>query len=54
MLPLVPKGGVICFDKLNCKDWKGESIAFKEVLDLKDIELKKFKYDTWVSYYIKK
>lgn len=54
LLPLVPKGGVVCFDKLNCKDWKGESIAFKEILDLKNIELKKFKYDTWVSYYIKK
>ena len=24
LLPLVPKGGVICFDKLNCKDWKGD------------------------------
>lgn len=52
LLPLVPKGGIICADKLNCKDWQGETIAFKEEIKLNKIKLRKFKYDTWVSYFI--
>lgn len=52
LLPLVPKGGVVCADKLNCSDWQGETIAFKEEIKLNKIKLRKFKYDTWVSYFI--
>ena len=52
LLPLVPKGGVVCADKLNCSDWQGETIAFKEEVELNKVKLKKFKYDTWVSYFI--
>ena len=52
LLPLVPKGGVVGIDKLNCSDWQGETIAFKEEIRLNKIKLRKFKYDTWVSYFI--
>ena len=52
LLPLVPKGGIVCADKLNCSDWQGETIAFKEEIKLNKIKLRKFKYDTWVSYFI--
>jgi hypothetical protein len=51
-LPLVPKGGVVAFDELNTKKWSGETIALKEVLNINSVNLRKFYYDPWVSYYI--
>lgn len=50
---LVPKGGIIVFDELANKDWPGETIAFKEMFDLKDIELKRFPFHPQISYFIK-
>ena len=50
-LPLVPKGGIIGFDELNSKKWKGETIALKENITLENIKLKRFYFDPWVSYY---
>ena len=50
-LPLVPKGGIIGFDELNSKKWKGEIIALKENITLENIKLKRFYFDPWVSYY---
>ena len=50
-LPLVPKGGIVGFDEINSKKWKGETIALKENLVLQDIRLKKFYFDPWVSFY---
>jgi len=52
LLPLVPKGGIVGFDEINCKKWQGETIALKESIVLSDIKLKKFYYDPWVSYYV--
>lgn len=52
LLPLVPKGGIIGLDEINCKKWAGETVAFKEIVSLKTSKLKKFSYDPWVSYYI--
>ena len=52
LLPLVPRGGVVGFDELNQKKWKGETIAFKESLSLSNIRLKKFDYDPHVSYFV--
>lgn len=51
-LPLVPKGGVVGFDEVNCKKWFGETIALKETLSLGSIRLKKFSYSPFVSYYV--
>ncbi len=51
LLPLVPKGGIVGLDEINCKKWQGETIAFKECVPLKTAKLKKFSYDPWVSYY---
>jgi len=50
-LPLVPKGGIIGFDELNSKKWKGETIALKENIVLENIKLKRFYFDPWVSFY---
>lgn len=52
LLPLVPKGGVVAFDELNSQKWAGETRAFKEVLRLNDIALKKFPFDPWPSYFV--
>jgi len=53
LFPLIPKGGVIGFDELNQKKWKGETIALKEVLGIHNFRLKKFSFDPHVSYFIK-
>ena len=52
LLPLVPKGGIVGIDEVNCKKWSGETIALKESLSLKSVNLKKFSYDPWVSYFV--
>ncbi len=52
LLPLVPKGGVVVFDQLNCKKWSGETEALKECLDLHSVRLRKFYWDPWPSYYV--
>jgi Macrocin-O-methyltransferase (TylF) len=52
LLPLVPKGGVVGFDEINCKKWQGETIALKENIVIGNVALRKFYYDPWVSYYV--
>jgi hypothetical protein len=52
LLPLVPKGGIVGLDEINCKKWQGETIALKEVLSINDLRLQKFFYDPWVSYFV--
>lgn len=52
LLPLVPKGGVVGFDEINCKEWQGETIALKESMKIGSVNLRKFSYDPWVSYYV--
>lgn len=51
-LPLVPKGGIVVFDELNSQKWVGETVAFKESINLNEIRLKKFPFDGWPSYFI--
>ena len=52
LLPLVPKGGVVAFDELAQKKWEGETIAFKEVLDVNNIKLRRFHFEPHISYFI--
>ncbi len=51
LMPLVPKGGLVALDEINCKKWKGETIALKETLTINGLRLRKFFYDPWVSYF---
>jgi len=51
LLPLVPKGGIVGLDEINCKKWQGETIALKEYVEIGNVRLKKFYYDPWVSFY---
>jgi len=52
LFELVPNGGIVAFDELNSKKWKGETIAFKEYFSELNIRLQKFYYDPWMSYFI--
>lgn len=51
LLPLVPKGGVVGFDQVNQRKWAGETLAFKESLEISNVNLRKFSYDAHVSYF---
>lgn len=49
----VVKGGIVAFDELNCTEWKGETIALREFLDLSQVALKRFPSDPYISYFVK-
>lgn len=49
-LPRMPKGGIICFDELNCENFPGETRAMLEMLDIKKYTLYRFPFDPWISY----
>lgn len=49
-VPRMPKGSVICFDELNAKMFPGETIAVNEVLQLSNLEIRRFPFDSYVSY----
>jgi hypothetical protein len=51
LLPLVCKGGIIAFDEFNYGKFAGETVACKEVLDIRQIELKRFPFDPFVAYF---
>ena len=48
--PLMPKGAVIVFDELNAKIFPGETIAAHETLKLSELRLRRFPFDSYVSY----
>ena len=49
-LPRMPKGAVVGFDELNAKIFPGETQAVDEVLGLRNIEIRRFEFDSYVSY----
>ena len=51
---LVPSGGVVVFDEIGNEKFVGETLAFKEFFKNKSVELKKFEFEPWISYFIKK
>lgn len=46
--PLMPKGSVIVFDELNCKDWPGETQAAADIIP--DLRLRRFPWCSTLSY----
>jgi hypothetical protein len=46
------KGAVIAFDELNHNDWPGETVALKEVFDVKSLEIKRLPCCPYPSYFI--
>lgn len=53
LYPRVVRGGVVAFDELNCPDFPGETVALMESLDMRRVELKRFPFDPYISYFIK-
>jgi hypothetical protein len=51
-LPRMPKGAVVAFDEFACERWPGETIALLEEVSLNKIELKRFPFDSYVSYFV--
>jgi len=52
IMPLVPKGGVIAFDELNCGDFPGESLALKEVAEISKLRIRRLPYSSLTSYIV--
>ena len=49
-LPRMPKGAIIAFDELNSKDWRGESVAVLESLNLNDYKIERFPFGSFISF----
>jgi Macrocin-O-methyltransferase (TylF) len=50
-LPHMHKGAIVVLDEVCYTKFAGETIAFKEVCNLRDVELRKFPFDTSVGYF---
>lgn len=51
-LPRMSKGSIIAFDEVNCPEWPGETLALLETFNLNQYSLKKFSFDTKISYIV--
>ena len=49
-LPRMPKGAIIVFDELNAKMFPGETRAVDEALGLRNLSIRRFPFDSYVSY----
>lgn len=49
-LPRMPKGAIVCFDELNCAAFPGETQAMLELLPVRELELRRFPFDPWITY----
>lgn len=49
-LERMPKGAVIAFDELNAKIFPGETMAVLNQIGLKNLRIKRFPFDSYVSY----
>ena len=50
-LPLMPKGAIVVLDEVCYRNFAGETQALKEVLNLNQVELKRFPYEGSVGYF---
>lgn len=50
--PYLIKGSVLGFDELNDHDSPGETIALREVFNLNEIRLERFRYTSRISYFV--
>lgn len=49
-LPRMPKGAIIAFDELNARIFPGETMAVLETIGLRNLEIRRFPFDSYVSY----
>lgn len=53
-LPRMPIGSIIAFDEVNHKEWPGETLAVLEECGIKNLEIKRYEFDSVRSYAILK
>ena len=51
-LPRMVKGSIIAFDELNANTYPGETMAVEETIGLRNLNIKRFEFDSYVSYAI--
>jgi len=51
-LPRMPKGAIIAFDEFSCERWPDETSALMDTLGVSGRELRRFPFDTYLSYLI--
>ena len=49
-LPRMPRGALIVFDELNAKIFPGETVAVDEVIGIRNLKIRRFPFDSYVSY----
>lgn len=49
-LPRMPKGAIVVFDELNAKIFPGETQAVAETVGLSNLRIRRFPFDSYVSY----
>ena len=49
-IPRMPKGAIIAFDELNDEYMPGETSAVLETMNLRDLRVERFNYETKMSY----
>lgn len=50
LLPRMPRGAVVAFDELNADNWPGETMAVIQEVGLNNLRIKRFPFDTHISY----
>jgi Macrocin-O-methyltransferase (TylF) len=52
ILPRMPRGGVVAFDELDNPKWPGETMALLESVNLAEIQLRRWEWDPYISYFV--
>jgi Macrocin-O-methyltransferase (TylF) len=52
LLKRVPKGGIVAFDELNHRAFPGETAALLEVIDVKNVEVRRVPFCSRISYFV--
>lgn len=50
-LPNMPKGGIVVLDEYNYQNFKGETEALKDFININQIRIKRFSYDSCLAYF---
>lgn len=50
LVPRMPKGAVLVFDELNADNWPGETMAVIQEIGICNLRIKRFPFDTHISY----
>lgn len=50
--PRIPKGGIIVFDEPNSRLWPGETIAVMQEVGISNLKIRRFPFDSFLSYTI--